>query len=515
MKNILIFILLFLTIAISANTYYVAPPIATPHGDDAHAGTITAPWATWQKAFDMAEAGDTVFFRGGVYYSSGISTEPNLSPYSDPVHGHSGTRANPICFWAYPPDFEAGSYPILDCRDQLSYSSLVTGFSVTSAQYIHFKGLTVRNVYQRTGPDKLGIGIALNQCANVTFENMTIHNISGRGIWGASVTGYIDPIETPITILCDTTRWINCDLYDLRDSLSSNPGNAADGFKCTLNGRSSVSYPLPYWYLYGCRVWNYSDDGFDIGGVGQIIYDHCWASSTTKYASMDLEGDGFKSGGLFLPMVLADTALPIYWRVWKNCLAFDCVGFGFGHGYESDFQGYALWVNNTAYNCFTGYAATSYWNIHHVVLYNNIAYDNTSGDYEQTQIYRPSVYTESNNTWIATQDPNGWPGWEYNDNVTVTDADFLSMDHSAVFGTRQADWSLPDIDFLKLVSTSDLVNAGISNTDYTNAGLTYYGSAPDVGYSEYSSGIIPPVNQGRIVKHQGGIVKYNGKIIKW
>ena len=43
-------------------TIYVATD-----GDDLDAGTYAAPWATWQKAFQTATAGDTVYFRGGVY----------------------------------------------------------------------------------------------------------------------------------------------------------------------------------------------------------------------------------------------------------------------------------------------------------------------------------------------------------------------------------------------------------------------------------------------------------------
>jgi pectin methylesterase-like acyl-CoA thioesterase len=43
-------------------TYYVATD-----GDDAHAGTKTAPFRTIQKAASVARAGDTVLVRAGVY----------------------------------------------------------------------------------------------------------------------------------------------------------------------------------------------------------------------------------------------------------------------------------------------------------------------------------------------------------------------------------------------------------------------------------------------------------------
>ena len=58
------FLVLFLAVnsIASAATYYVAPT-----GNDTYPGSITQPWLTWQKAFSTAQAGDTVYFRGGVY----------------------------------------------------------------------------------------------------------------------------------------------------------------------------------------------------------------------------------------------------------------------------------------------------------------------------------------------------------------------------------------------------------------------------------------------------------------
>src|SRR6185437_6435919 len=43
-------------------TYYVAPG-----GSDSAAGTLSAPWASFAHAQSVAQAGDTVYFRGGTY----------------------------------------------------------------------------------------------------------------------------------------------------------------------------------------------------------------------------------------------------------------------------------------------------------------------------------------------------------------------------------------------------------------------------------------------------------------
>jgi hypothetical protein len=63
--------------------------------------------------------------------------------------------------------------------------------------------------------------------------------------------------------------------------------------------------------------------------------------------------------------------------------------------------------------------------------------------------------------------------------VTVSSNDFMSLDESLLTAPRQADGSLPDIPFARLVRGSDLVNAG------TNAAYAYMGPAPDLGAFEY------------------------------
>src|SRR6185369_2011236 len=65
--------------AASAATYYVAP---SPTGSDANAGTEQAPFATIQKAADVAVAGDTIVVTAGTYAGAKFS--------------HSGTVTAPI-----------------------------------------------------------------------------------------------------------------------------------------------------------------------------------------------------------------------------------------------------------------------------------------------------------------------------------------------------------------------------------------------------------------------------------
>jgi hypothetical protein len=62
--------------------------------------------------------------------------------------------------------------------------------------------------------------------------------------------------------------------------------------------------------------------------------------------------------------------------------------------------------------------------------------------------------------------------------VTVSSADFASVDQAQAQSPRNADGSLPDVDFMRLVNGSDLIDEG------QNVGLPYEGSAPDLGAFE-------------------------------
>lgn len=105
MKKVLLLFFLALYSIASAKTYFVSVD-----GNDANPGNLNQPFATWQKGFTIAAAGDTVFIRGGTYYPSGTK-------YSSFYCGvfqrnHNGTSTNPIKIWAFP-----GETPVLDCRN--------------------------------------------------------------------------------------------------------------------------------------------------------------------------------------------------------------------------------------------------------------------------------------------------------------------------------------------------------------------------------------------------------------
>jgi hypothetical protein len=475
----------------------------SPRGNDSNAGTdssSTGAWLTWNKAFDEADVGDTVYFMGGTYDNSGQDTYPVHAPYDG--HGNNGNADTLICFFNYP-----GQTPILDCSGQTSVSSNPSGMKLKESQFLHFKGLHIKNLWQREST-KIAIGInCLEGAYNITWENMDVSYISGRGMMITSMVGYEEDFTTD-TIKQDSSYFINCDFHHLCDSLTygaTEPdyGNAADGIKATINPRDTAIYPPAYWHFRGCRAYYYTDDGFDIGGWGRVIYDSCWVYPGNIYddiPDIEVEGNGIKSGGLQDPIVLTDTTITTPWRVYRNNIVVGATTQGYydlAYGYpegllNSYYQTRAVYYNNVAYQCKIGFTTNNWasWRTRKTVYRNNIAYKgyDVSGGYAILAIY-PSIYPESHNTWDATQD-SSWPGWYETDSVTVTNADFISLDSIQLIGARQADGSLPEITFLHLSPKSDLIDAGTQPFDDDNADfeLIYYGDAPDIGAFEYNPG---------------------------
>jgi hypothetical protein len=71
----------------ATKTYYIAP-----NGSDLNTGTINKPFATIQKAHDLARPGDTIYVRGGTY----------KLPKNKPVNlSKNGTKDSPIKLFAY------------------------------------------------------------------------------------------------------------------------------------------------------------------------------------------------------------------------------------------------------------------------------------------------------------------------------------------------------------------------------------------------------------------------------
>ena len=439
-------------LSVPGTTYFVSKS-----GSDSNSGTsLNNAFYSWQEGVDNLGAGDIVYIRGGVWDSSPSSYDT----LAFGVSGKSGTENKPIRVFNYP-----GEKPVFDGIN-IPLSGYPSGIWMGYVEYWHLRGLTIRNIFQRGSSLEIG-GIVCNPCANMIYENLVVHDVEGRGYehWsGAHLpNGPSTPYSDNVFTDSDTTYYINCDAYNLFTPDEDSPGNRADGWKVeTIWGGN--------YYWIGSRAWNYADDGFNPHGVGNQHFKDCWAMSTDKYeglsSSWNIEGNGFKVEASMVEYV-PDYAQGNHYVSFENCIAVDNVGTGF-YNDLADWSGSkpnrAIFYNNLAYN--NGYGMTA--NGGNIVK-NNIVYQNGQD-------------ISSSGSVI---DHNSW-----NSGVSVSDADFVSLDFSQLTAPRKPDGSLPDIAFGHLRQGSDLIDAGtvISGYHCSTSGshpgedcVEWYGSAPDLG----------------------------------
>jgi uncharacterized protein YjdB len=470
MKRILLLFFWVFSSVVSAKTYYVSTT-----GKDTNVGTIENPWATWEKAISMAYPGDIVYFRGGVYFRTNCI-------HINATTARSGTAGNPICYFNYP-----GESPIFDYSTVKRASYYNAGMGIEDIYFLNFKGLTFRNIWQKyNGVTSSGVaaqGIQVTYGANMTFENMTFYNIGGRAFaWFGGFTTEPGGNRIP-SMTYDTLRIINCDAYNLCDSLcistdpaqcsSSSIGGWADGFKVD-------AWVGAYTYIYGCRAWHYSDNGIDVSSSGYTVIDNCWTwrggdfNFTGPDGAFHGEGSGIKYGGLWDAVTTVTRTITHNISAYNKFLGFDENNTG-SWFYPMNIEAY----NNTSYKNQIGFGNFSTTGGRYILAKyrNNISYVDAvyARGCEQSSGV-PCDILERYNSWDSASCDR-----PTRERIPLTNADFVSLDSSQLRRPRKADNSLPDITFLHLASTSDAIDAG------TNVGLPYSGTAPDLGAFEYSA----------------------------
>lgn len=235
---------------------------------------------------------------------------------------------------------------------------------------------------------------------------------------------------------------LNCDSFFNADSTLEN----ADGFASKLDAGDGNKF-------IGCRAWQNLDDGWDgyLKGTDNITttYENCWAikNGYLKDGSKGVgDGNGFKTGG-------SDDKILKHNAIFKNCLAVGNVVDGFDHNSN---RGNVEIYNSGAYNNSRNINFGSSNIANALTIKNTVSF---SGDNNDS--YNATNIDISNNGW-----QNG---------ILTNTSDYVSLDIDLLTSARQLDGSLPELDFMKLVDGSDLVNAGI------NVGLSFNGSAPDIG----------------------------------
>lgn len=375
-----------------AEDFYVAPD-----GDDGHAGTIDAPFATVEQGEAAASPGDTVYIRGGEYKFSGTDRTVGVS------FTKSGSEGKPIHYFAY-----QGETPIFDLF-QVMPQARVTGLDV-HCNYIHVRGLEVRGVRQLIVGDSWSVRIRGDH--NI-IERLNVHDGQAPGIFITSGASNLI---------------LNCDSHHNYDPLED--GGNADGFGCHSSGGDNV--------LRGCRAYENSDDGFDfINASGTCTVEDSWSFRNGFIPDTDTKignGAGFKSGGYGIPPNPPPT---VPRHVVRRNLAFaNLIGF-----YANYHTGGLDFFNNTAFDNPANYDMRPAPNVPTMhKLRNNIA----AGTGQKIV----------NFTGGGNDDFNSWtlP-------VDVSSDDFTSMDKAIGTMPRDADGNLPTT-LMRLVQGSDLIDRG-------------------------------------------------------
>ncbi|MDR0811919.1 MAG: right-handed parallel beta-helix repeat-containing protein [Paludibacter sp.] len=433
---------------LQAANYYIATD-----GSDTNTGTITSPFATLNKAQSLVVAGDTVYFRGGTYQIA----QSQVMEYSGIFArvfklDKSGTAQRRICYFGYP-----GEQPVFDLSAVKPANYRVYVFFV-SGSYLHFKNFEV------VGTQVTILDHTQSECFhheggnNCIYENLAMHD-------GMAIGFYITRGSNNLVL--------NCDAYNNWDNVSEDKkGGNVDGFGGHLN---SENYPGNV--FRGCRAWYNSDDGYDlISNKSVVTIENCWSwknGYSTAGASLG-NGAGFKSGGYGMndsPSV--PSVIPR--NIVRFCLAVDNKAQGF---YANHHLGGIDFYNNTAYRNPTNYnmvnrqispltPATDVGGYNHNIK-NNVSYSPRTASSHITQINTTSSVVQ-NNTWQLASTAS----------LSASDFVFVSTDLTQLAAPRQADGSLPDIDFLKPSATSRLIDKG------QDIGFAFEGAAPDLGYREY------------------------------
>ena len=412
-----------------AKDIYVAPA-----GKDDNAGTMDAPFATVAKAQSVASPGDTVFLRDGTYAFTSSTASDGLDLTK------SGTAGKPISYVAY-----GDEKPVFDFAG-MTAAARIKGINVT-ASYIVLRGIEMKNVPQNITTAHESWCIYNDGGSNNIYDRLDLHHNMGPGLF--IVHGANNLVQ-------------NCDSHHNYDPKSSTgPGTNADGFGCHVNKAGDTGN-----VFRGCRAWWNSDDGYDlIQAQEPVVIESSWAwyngympDSTSTASGGD--GNGFKAGGYGVPATNVPATPPSH--TVRLCVGFRnrAAGFYQNHHPVSDH-----FYNNTAYS-----NASSNFNLLGLngnvgILRNNVAFGGTL-------LANASGVDDMTNSWNLP--------------VTVSAADFQSVDLGMVAAPRKADGSLPDIPFMKLASGSDLIDKGV------DVGLPFNGSAPDLG--AFESG--PPLGTG-------------------
>ena len=245
---------------------------------------------------------------------------------------------------------------------------------------------------------------------------------------------------------------LKCESYDNSDSGHEN----ADGFAPKLTcGVGNV--------FQSCIAHHNIDDGWDLysksetGPIGVVTLIECIAHNNGKLTNGSTSGSGDKNG-----FKLGSSATKTN-HIVRRCIAFRNGKHGFtdnGNTSSIEFTNCTAW-DNADYNFHVRDGATH-------IFKNNVSFGGNHTDRIVGDISAPNALTE---------DAFSWP-------FTASASDFVTMTPG------------PDSDPLRYGFLMPLDNSPLVNSGVITAGITYFGTAPDLGAIESGE---PPVATNRSI----------------
>ncbi|SCY41578.1 Right handed beta helix region [Nonlabens sp. Hel1_33_55] len=330
----------------------------------------------------------------------------------------SGTSGSLIKFQAFPDDTERPRFDF----SAMGEDSSNRGIDL-NGDFWHIKGIDV------FGAGDNGMHIAGNN-NTVEFSTFSENADTGLQIDSGGSNNFI----------------LNCDSFFNADSTLEN----ADGFACKLDAGSGNRFK-------GCRAWQNLDDGWDgyLRNTTNITTTHedCWAirNGVLRDGSVGAgDGNGFKTGG-------SDNKDLIHNAIYNNCVAVGNTEDGFDHNSN---RGDVVIYNGSSYDNKRNYSFSNTNPAASLIVKNSLSFDGSESD-----------------SFNATQTDITNNGFQ--DGRVTNSSDFRSLNVSLMLSARQANGDLPVVDFLRLTSSSDLIDAGV------DVGLPFNGTAPDIGAFEF------------------------------
>ena len=301
----------------------------------------------------------------------------------------SGTPADKIVFKA---DSKSGSRPKFDFT-ALPEVDANQGIILRASNW-HIKGIDIFNAGDN--------GLLISGGSNNIIEFCTFSECADTGL--QLVAGAANNLI------------LNCDSYHNADSKIEN----ADGFACKIDAGTGNKFE-------GCRAWQNLDDGWDgyLKNTDNITttYINCWAFNNGQLKDgkpSGGDGNGFKSGG-------SDDKMLKHNAFYENCISASNLKKGFDHNSN---RGEVTLINCKAYNN----------------QQDNMGFG-SKNPLSKLTIKNSLVYGEvgSLNADVKDIQNNSWQN-----SLALKASDFKSLAIQELSKPRNADGSLPEIDFLKL-----------------------------------------------------------------